>query len=164
MSDLSFTCHQNHGYLSQFSFLFAVSFNASLQASVLSATYLKVSMNDKQEMERRKLKECLVDAKVSKEVMNCLLTHYDFESNSRMKIQVTHKAFKSHLSEVKEHKNVWLASPVYRGLAVGSCYSRFPFYRGSRGMLFSLIGSEFAVGKRGRGVRGGGGDGGGRKR
>ena len=88
---------QSHIYLWLF-LLNAVSFNASLQAFVLSATYLKVSMNDKQEMERRKLKECLVDAKVSKEVMNCLLTHYDFESNSRMKIQVTNQAF-NHLKK-----------------------------------------------------------------
>ena len=66
-------------------------FNATLQALVLSNTYLQVSMKDKLDIERKALKECLVNAKVSEDVMKTLLTHYDFESSSPCKIQVQKK-------------------------------------------------------------------------
>ena len=70
------------------SVLSSVVFNATLQALVLSNTYLQVSRKDKLDIERKALKECLVNAKVSADVMKTLLTHYDFESSSPCKIQV----------------------------------------------------------------------------
>ena len=49
---------------------------------------MKVSLKDKLDMERQRLKDCFNDAKVSEEVIKTLLSHYDYESNSPIRIQV----------------------------------------------------------------------------